>query len=86
MFGRSRKIPAGPALLSITTGAPLVVAAAYQTPGGWRCVFRPPLRIESSGDRRKDVAALSEALAREFERMISAAPADWHVFQPGWAS
>jgi KDO2-lipid IV(A) lauroyltransferase len=84
MFGRGRKMPAGPALLSITTGAPMVPSAAYQTPEGWRLVFRPPLRVEPSGDRRKDVVALTEALAAEYERLISAAPSDWHVFQPGW--
>jgi KDO2-lipid IV(A) lauroyltransferase len=84
MFGRGRKMPAGPALLSITTGAPMVPSAAYQTPEGWRLVFRPPLSVEPSGDRRKDVIALTEALAAEYERLISAAPSDWHVFQPGW--
>jgi len=42
------------------------------------------LRVEPSGDRRKDVVALTEALAAEYERLISAAPSDWHVFQPGW--
>jgi KDO2-lipid IV(A) lauroyltransferase len=84
MFGRTRKLPAGPALLSITTGAPIVPTAAYQTLEGWRCVFRPPHSVEPIGDRRKDVVALTEAIAAEFERMISAAPSDWHVFQPGW--
>jgi len=84
MFGRGRKLPAGPALLSISTGAPMVPSAAYQTPEGWRLVFRPPVTVEPSGSRRKDVVALTELLAAEFERLISAAPSDWHVFQPGW--
>jgi KDO2-lipid IV(A) lauroyltransferase len=30
------------------------------------------------------VRETTERLAREFERMISAAPADWHMFQPVW--
>ena len=62
----------------------MVPSAAYQTPEGWRLVFRPPVTVEPSGSRRKDVVALTEALAAEFERLISAAPSDWHVFQPGW--
>ena len=41
MFGRDRKLPAGPALLSITTGAPLVPSAAYQTAEGWRLRVPP---------------------------------------------
>lgn len=84
MFGRSRTLPAGPALLSLTSGAPLITAACYQTADGWLCQFRGPLRVEPSGDRRKDVVALTELLAAELECLISAAPSDWHVFQPGW--
>lgn len=84
MFGKARKLPAGPALLSITTGAPLMVCPVYQTPDGWVCVFGEPLRIEPSGDRRTDVVALTELMATQFERAIAAAPSDWHMFQPGW--
>ena len=55
MFGRRRSIPAGPALLSLTTGAPLIVTPTYTTPDGWRIEIREPLTIEPTGDRRADV-------------------------------
>jgi lauroyl/myristoyl acyltransferase len=84
MFGQVRKLPAGPALLSLATGAPLVVAPVYQTEDGWRCVMYPPCTIEPSGNRRDDVVALTGAMAVAFERAIAAAPSDWHVFQPAW--
>jgi lauroyl/myristoyl acyltransferase len=85
MFGGLRTLPAGPAVLSLRTGAPLVVAAVYETPqGGWRCLIGEPLSIEPTGDRRADVEALTRELASAFERAISVAPADWHIFQPGW--
>lgn len=84
MFGRTRRVPAGPALLSLTTGAPLLVTPVFQTEGGWRVVITPPLSIETSGDRRADVTALSRRMAEEFERAIAAAPSDWHMFQPAW--
>jgi KDO2-lipid IV(A) lauroyltransferase len=84
MFGRPRKLPAGPALLSLTTGAPILVSPVYQTPGGWRIVFSSPLEAEVTGDRRRDVAALTRRMGEGFERAISAAPADWHLFQPAW--
>ncbi len=84
MFGAHRRIPAGPALLSITTGAALVVAPVYQVGDGWRCVMSPPLKVEPSGDRKKDVVDLTRLMARAFERAIAAAPSDWHMFQPGW--
>ncbi|MGZ8631085.1 MAG: phosphatidylinositol mannoside acyltransferase [Actinomycetota bacterium] len=84
MFGRPRRLPAGPALLSITTGAPLLVTPVFQTEDGWRCVMTPPLSVERTGDRRADVAALTERMAREFERAVASAPSDWHMFQPAW--
>ena len=84
MFGKVRKLPAGPALLSITSGAPLLIAPVYQIADGWVCVFSEPLRIEPTGDRRTDVVALTEQMAEGFERAIAAAPSDWHMFQPAW--
>ncbi len=84
MFGRTRRIPAGPALLSLSTGAPLIVTPIYTTPDGWRVHIGEPLSIEPTGDRRKDVRALTSLLARAFEEAIAQAPSDWHLFQPGW--
>jgi lauroyl/myristoyl acyltransferase len=84
MFGARRKIPAGPALLSLSSGAPLLPCAVFTRAEGWHIAVSPPLAVERTGDRRLDVRAISKALAREFERAISASPADWHLFQPGW--
>ena len=85
MFGANRRLPTGPAVLSISTGAPILLTAVYQVGDGWRIVFGAPLVAEPTGDRRSDVAAITRAMAGEFERAISAAPADWHLFQPAWA-
>jgi KDO2-lipid IV(A) lauroyltransferase len=84
MFGATRRVPAGPALLSLTSGAPLLVCPVYTLEDGWQVRIGPPLQIERSGDTRADVTALSRLMAAEFERAIAAKPADWHLFQPGW--
>jgi phosphatidylinositol dimannoside acyltransferase len=84
MFGAPRRIPAGPALLSLSTGAPLLPCALYTRAEGWHIEISAPLEIEHAGDRRAGVAAIAGELARRFERSIAAAPADWHLFQPGW--
>lgn len=84
MFGRPRRLPAGPALLSITTGAPLMVTPTYTTPEGWRIHISEPLTVAPTGDRRADVRSLTAKMAQGFEEAISAAPSDWHLFQPGW--
>jgi KDO2-lipid IV(A) lauroyltransferase len=84
MFGAPRRLPAGPAVLALRSGAAVVVADLYETPTGWRCRLHPPLAFEPSGDRRADVEALTRAIAARFERAIAASPSDWHLFQPGW--
>jgi KDO2-lipid IV(A) lauroyltransferase len=84
MFGARRRIPAGPALLSLSTGAPLLPCALYTRPRGWHIEISAPIQIDPTGDRRVDVAAITAAIARSFERAIAASPADWHLFQPGW--
>ncbi|HXF57234.1 MAG TPA: phosphatidylinositol mannoside acyltransferase [Actinomycetota bacterium] len=84
MFGAPRRLPSGPARLALATGAPLSTCSVYTAPDGWRCVIAPPLEVERSGDLREDVARLTRSIARDFERFIAAAPADWHMFQPAW--
>jgi lauroyl/myristoyl acyltransferase len=86
MFGGSRRVPAGPALLSLTAGAPLLVCPAYTTDEGWIVRIGEPLEIERTGAMRADVITLSRRMAEEFERAIAARPTDWHMFQPAWPS
>jgi phosphatidylinositol dimannoside acyltransferase len=84
MFGAPRRLPAGPALLSITSGAPLILTPVYTLPQGWQVRIGAPLEFERTGETRADVRALTRVLAAEFERAIAAKPPDWHMFQPGW--
>ena len=84
MFGATRRVPAGPALLSLSSGAPLVVCPVYTRDDGWEVRIEEPLEIERSGVIREDVAALSRLMAERFERAIAAKPTDWHMFQPAW--
>ena len=84
MFGAPRKVPAGPALLSLTTGAPILPVPTATLDRGWEVRFEPPIEIERTGSLRDDVAELSRLMAERFERAIAARPTDWHMFQPAW--
>jgi KDO2-lipid IV(A) lauroyltransferase len=84
MFGAARRLPAGPAMLALSTDAPVVVVGTFETPDGWRGVAWPLAMPERTGDRRADARAITQAIATAFERLISASPADWHVFEPAW--
>ena len=84
MFGRPRKVPLGPAMLSVSTGAPVVIVGIYENGHDWTQICGPTLVAERTDDRRADVEALTRRIAAEFERVISAEPSNWHMFQPGW--
>ena len=84
MFGARRRVPAGPALLSLSAGAPLLVCPVYTRPDGWEVRIGEPLELERTGVMRQDVEALSRLMAERFERAIAAEPTDWHMFQPAW--
>ena len=88
-FGEETTLPAGPATLSIRTGAPIVPVGVYFTPryNGHHAVCRPCVPVERSGDGlRTDVARVTQLLAHELEYLIRRAPEQWHMFQPNWPS
>jgi KDO2-lipid IV(A) lauroyltransferase len=87
-FGEKTTMPAGPATLTLRTGAPILPTAVYFAPGRDQHlgIVRPPVEIERTGRLRDDVALLTQRLAEEFELLIRKAPAQWHLFQPNWPS
>jgi len=89
LFGETTTIPAGPATLSIRTGAPILPTAVYFTDrtDGHLGIVRPPVDISRSADGlRADVKRVSQSLAAELEYLIRRAPSQWHLFQPNWPS
>ena len=85
-FGERTTFPAGPATLSLRTGAAILPNAAFQNGRRVRGEIRPPLVYERTGKLRNDVQAVTQLLAREFESLIREAPEQWHVLQPLWPS
>lgn len=89
-FGETTTLPAGPAVLSLRTGAPIVPTAVYfadRRSDRHVGVVRPPLDTErTAAGFRADVARVTQSLARELEVLIARAPQQWHLFQPNWPS
>lgn len=85
LFGAPTTLPTGPATLALMTGRPLLAAAAWRI-GPERFHARAWLiEAEPSGNRRADIAALTEAMGRGFEEAIGANPEQWFgAFQPIW--
>jgi KDO2-lipid IV(A) lauroyltransferase len=83
-FGGRTRMPAGPALLAIRTGAPLYVANLWFEDAGPRGRLVGPLTAPKEGTLTERVAALTQLVADEFEKGIAEHPADWHMLQKLW--
>jgi len=84
-FGHETTMPTGPAALSLMSGTPLIVGASWRT-GQDRFRARAwSIDVQPTGERRADIAALTQAMARRFEEAIDIAPEQWWgAFQPIW--
>jgi KDO2-lipid IV(A) lauroyltransferase len=89
-FGERTTLPAGPALLAVRAGAPILPVAVYFGRGlDHHAIVRPPLDTARRGapsTLRDDVARITQDLAHEFEALIRRAPEQWHLLQPNWPS
>jgi KDO2-lipid IV(A) lauroyltransferase len=86
-FGETTTLPAGPAMLALRTGAPVLPTAVYTGPGrDHEAVIMPPVPIERRGSFRDDIVRTTQRIAVDLEQLIRRAPDQWHMFQPVWPS
>lgn len=85
-FGERTLLPGGPATLALRTGAPIIPAAIYYRGEMHEGVLRAAVGCERLGRFRDDVSRITQAVARELESLIRAAPEQWHLMQPNWPS
>ncbi|HSH21448.1 MAG TPA: lysophospholipid acyltransferase family protein, partial [Candidatus Caenarcaniphilales bacterium] len=85
LFGATARLPLGPAVLALETGAPVFVVAARRTGWGEYRARIERLETPADGSRRERLAALLQAQARLFERIVADAPEQWWaLFFPIW--
>ena len=85
LFGAPARLPLGPALLGIESGAPLFVAAVRRGGSGRYLGGVERVDVPEEGSRRERATATTERLARAFERVVERAPEQWWaVFFPIW--
>ena len=84
-FGATASVPVGPVVFAELTGASLIPVAAYFREGaGHRIVVLDEVVLPSGMKRSERVAAGEQLLVKSLEQLISAAPSQWHLFQPHW--
>lgn len=82
-FGFPSRMPAGPALLAIKTGIPLVVAHVSYTETGIHIEFTA-VDVAAAGSESDRVSQTVQRMANVFEKGIAAHPEDWHMLQRIW--
>lgn len=83
-FGERTSMPGGPALLSLLTGAPIMLVDLWHVEDGLRGRVHPPLTHPEGLPRKEAVASLTQSIADGFAVSIREHPEDWHMMQPLW--
>ncbi|HEX7189331.1 MAG TPA: phosphatidylinositol mannoside acyltransferase [Actinomycetes bacterium] len=89
LLGDATRMPPGPAMLALRTGAALhPVSIWHEDSGGSvpRLVIRFHDEVEPppAGPTRERVTAMTQQVADVFGEAIRAHPQDWHMLQPLW--
>jgi len=83
--GQQAMVPAGPALLALRSGAPVVpVMCRRQSDNRYLLEVQPVVDFERSGDLEADTARLAQAIMGRFEPELLRRPEQWYLFSPMW--
>jgi KDO2-lipid IV(A) lauroyltransferase len=83
-FDGVTRMPAGPAILALRTGAPLTIVPLWFDGPFNRGDVIGPLPVPPPGPFKERVRLLTQAMADEFAAAITRHPADWHMLQKMW--
>ena len=83
-FGGKASFPAGPALLSIMTGAPLHPVTMHNEKHMTIGTVYPRIEVPTVADRSEQITIMTQQIAHAFEIGISEHPEDWHMLQKVW--
>lgn len=85
-FGARTRMPAGPALLALRTGAPLYVASLWYEPDAARAALEGPLELPDPDTGPLDVRVrlVTQRIADGLAAGIARHPEDWHMLQRMW--
>jgi KDO2-lipid IV(A) lauroyltransferase len=82
-FGGRTRMPAGPAILAIRTGAPLYAVTLSFTDTQTYAVLRP-VKPPTDGPLDQRVKTTTQLLADAYAKGIAEHPQDWHMLQKLW--
>lgn len=85
VFGKPSYAPLGGARLAHLSGARVMVVSFYLDPvEGYKIHNIPPVEMDNTGDREKDVITNTKKLVKIFEELVVQNPDQWMMFHPFW--
>lgn len=86
LLGAPAALPAGPAMLAIITGAPLLPVSMWFTADGSRGYVHDPVPVPTGLPRAEQLRVMTQGIADALATGIQRTPEDWHMLQPIWAA
>ncbi len=83
-LGGIAKMPAGPAILALKTGAPLVTAYIRYLEKGIEITFDETIKLPVAGSEEEQIKIVTQSMADNFAKRIKDSPVDWHMLQRIW--
>jgi KDO2-lipid IV(A) lauroyltransferase len=83
-LGGRAKMPAGPAILAIKTGSPLVTAYIRYLNNGIELTFDETIKLPVAGTEEEQIKIVTQSMADNFAKRIKDSPVDWHMLQRIW--
>lgn len=83
-LGGIAKMPAGPAILAIKTGSPLVTAYIRYLDNGIEITFDETIKLPVTGSEEEQIKIVTQSMADNFAKRIKDSPVDWHMMQRIW--
>jgi KDO2-lipid IV(A) lauroyltransferase len=84
LLGRPARFPAGPAVLALRTGAPLLPVVSWYDARRTHLAILPELQPDPSLAFRDSVQRLTQSFADVLGATVRQHPADWHMLQRVW--
>ncbi|HUW15561.1 MAG TPA: phosphatidylinositol mannoside acyltransferase, partial [Actinomycetes bacterium] len=86
LLGEPARFPAGPAVLALRTGAPLLPVMSWYDKDRTHLEIQTALHVDSSLGFRDSVLALTQQFADALGQALREHPTDWHMLQRVWTA
>ena len=84
-YGKPAFTPIGAAMLALDSDATVLLSTYVRTGGNrYKIIYRPPLEVTRTGDRKEDLRINTERYHKEVEELIRMYPTQWTWMHERW--